>query len=166
MNILRRFLSLSLILLFPTLTLADSPALNGKVFLYYDNGLKKIEKEYKDGMPIGTWKGWHQNGNISIVANFENIALDGYSPNHQITKIEVRYPDQDSTIRFKGEAFAAMLLNIQNKNGNSLTMPMWDFLYQSYNKQGEPNKAKELKSFELTDANSGVVYTFPWSDKE
>jgi len=132
---------------------------DGKMTLYYEDGSKKIEKEYKYGQPFGTWTSWYDNGEIWGTIVFENTALPDYDRNSDIVKIELRYSDEDNTIRFRGEQFAQKLINTENNDGSPLVMPIWNYTYSTYNEKGELLKRNFV--VELEDDMTGVVYNFP-----
>jgi len=46
--------------------------------LYYEDGSKRIDKQYKDGFPIGTWKRWYENGKLWGIVEFGQTALPDY----------------------------------------------------------------------------------------
>ncbi|SMN17415.1 hypothetical protein CRYPA_1595 [uncultured Candidatus Thioglobus sp.] len=79
--------------------------------------LKKIEKEYKDGRPTGAWTKWYENGKIWGVIDFETTTLSDYEPHSSIVKIDMRYSDEDNSIRYKGEAFSSKLIRIKDNGG-------------------------------------------------
>ena len=139
-----------------------TPPPDGKMTLYYEDGSKKVEKQYKDGLPIGTWKRWYENGKIWGVIKFERISLSDYKPHHSIVKIELRYSDEDNTIRYKGEAFANKLINIENNDGSPSIMPMWDFISHYYDDKGHIREENEY-AINLTDSITGKIYEFPWN---
>ncbi len=138
---------------------------DGKMTLYHDNGSKKIEKAYKGGQPSGTWTRWHENGEIWGVIKFEITTFPGYERRADIVKIDLRYPDKDNTIKFKGEAFPIRLIDIQNDGGSSLVMPMWDYISNSYGENGELLEERGF-AVELKDDTTGMVFHLPWPDVE
>ena len=139
-----------------------TPPPDGKMTLYYEDGSKKTDRQYKDGLPIGTWKRWYENGKIWGVIKFERISLSDYKPHHSIVKIELRYSDKDNTIRYKGEAFANKLINIENNDGSPSIMPMWDFISHYYDDKGHIREENEY-AINLTDSTTGKIYEFPWN---
>jgi len=132
---------------------------DGKMTLYYEDGSKKIEKEYKYGQPFGTWTRWYDNGEIWGTIVFKNTVLPDYDRNSDIVKIELRYSDEDNTIRFRGEQFAHKLINTENNDGSPLVMPIWNYTYSTYNEKGELLETNFV--VELEDDTTGVVYHFP-----
>jgi len=132
---------------------------DGKITLYYEDGSKEVEKEYKKGQPIGTWNIWYKNGERWGSVTFKNTALPDYDYSSQIVKVEVRYPDEDNTLRYKGEQFALKLINTKNDDGSPLIMPMWDHTSQSYNKKGHP--IEDGFVLKVTDDLTGKNYHFP-----
>jgi len=48
----------------------DPEVLNGKCTFYYQSGQKESEGEYWNGVKIGKWTNWHENGQIHEIANF------------------------------------------------------------------------------------------------
>jgi len=138
---------------------------DGKMTLYYKDGSKEIDKEYKDGRPFGTWTRWYENGKLWGVIKFEITTLPGYERRAQIVKIDLRYSNKDNTIKFKGEAFPRHLIDIQNDDGSSLVMPMWDYISNSYGGNGEPLEEHGF-AVELEDETTGMVFHFPWPDVE
>jgi len=132
---------------------------DGKMTLYYEDGSKEVEKEYKKGQPIGTWNIWYKNGERWGSVTFKNTALPDYDYSSQIVKVEVRYPDEDNTLRYKGEQFSLKLINTENDDGSPLIMPMWDYSDQSYNKKGHP--IEDGFVLEVTDDLTGKNYHFP-----
>ncbi len=138
---------------------------DGLMTLYHDNGSKKIEKAYKGGQPSGTWTRWYENGEIWGVIKFEITTLSSYEERASIVKIDLRYPDKDNTIKFKGEAFPKHLIDIQNDDGSSLVMPVWDYISNSYGENGEPLEESDF-AVELKDDTTGMVFHFPWPGVE
>lgn len=132
---------------------------DGKMILYYEDGSKKMEKEYKNGQPIGIWNVWYKNGERWGSVTFENTALPGYDYLSEIVKVEVRYPDEDNTLRYRGEQFALKLINTENNDGSPLIMPLWDYTGQSYDKKGDP--IEDGFVLEVTDDLTGKNYHFP-----
>ena len=132
---------------------------DGKMTLYYEDGSKEMEKEYKKGQPIGTWNIWYKNGERWGSVTFKNTALPDYDYSSQIVKVEVRYPDEDNTLRYKGEQFALKLINTENNDGSPLIMPLWDYTDQSYDKKGDP--IEDGFVLEVTDDLTGKNYHFP-----
>jgi len=132
---------------------------DGKMTLYYEDGSKEMEKEYKKGQPIGIWNVWYKNGERWGSVTFENTALPGYDYSSEIVKVEVRYPDEDNTLRYKGEQFALKLINTENNDGSPLIMPLWDYTSQSYDKKGDPIEDDFV--LEVTDDLTGKNYHFP-----
>mgnify|MGYP001577939721 FL=1 len=137
----------------------DEVLADGKVTLYYKDGLKKLEKEYKNGQPIGTWTKWYKNGEIETSIAFENTALQGYPYSTDILKIETRYSDDANTMRYKGEQFALKLIDTEDALGNSIVMPVWDYVDSSYKEDGNP--AEESFVVEMVDELTGNIYHFP-----
>lgn len=152
---------LTVILTILTLSLHSAPITppDGKMTLYFDDGSKKIEKEYKYGQPFGTWTKWYDNEEIWGTIVFENTALPDYKYTSNIVKIELRYSDEDNTIRFKGEQFAHKLIDTENNDGSPLVMPVWDFISNSYDEKGKPLENDFV--VELEDELTGNVYHFP-----
>ena len=138
---------------------------DGKLTLYYEDRSKKVEKEYKSGQPIGVWTRWHENGEIWGVIKFEITTLSGYEERASIVKIDLRYPDKNNTIKFKGEAFPRHLIDIQNDDGSPLVMPAWDYISNSYGENGELLEESGF-TVELKDDTTGMVFHFPWPDLE
>lgn len=132
---------------------------DGKMTLYYEDGSKEVEKEYKKGQPIGTWNIWYKNGERWGSVTFKNTALPDYAYSSQIVKVEVRYSDEDNTLRYKGEQFALKLINTENDDGSPLIMPMWDYSDQSYDKSSR--SIEDGFVVELTDDLTGRTYHFP-----
>ena len=131
--------------------------------LYYEDGSKKIEKEYKDGRPIGRWTRWYENGKIWGVINFETTTLRSYKPHSSIVKIDMRYSDEDNSIRYKGEAFASKLVLVKNSSSQGEIMPMWDYISNSYGQDGDKLENEEFV-VKLIDDLTGKIYHFPWLD--
>jgi len=132
---------------------------DGKMTLYYEDGSKEVEKEYKKGQPIGIWNIWYKNGERWGSVTFKNTALPDYDYSSQIVKVEVRYSDEDNTLRYKGEQFALKLINTENDDGSPLIMPMWGYSDQSYDKSGR--SIEDGFVVELTDDLTGRTYHFP-----
>ncbi len=142
-----------------TLQAASITPPDGKMTLYFDDGSKKIEKEYKHGQPFGTWTKWYDNEEIWGTMVFENTALPDYEYTSNIVKIELRHSDKDNTIRFRGEQFAHKLIDTENNDGSPLVMPVWDFTSSSYDEKGK--LLEDDFVVELKDELTGNIYHFP-----
>lgn len=69
---------------------------NGLATSFYENGNKKIEDNWKDGISNGMSSGWFENGNIRFKANYKNGKLEGlYTEWYEngIKKSETNYKD-------------------------------------------------------------------------
>ena len=130
--------------------------------LYYEDGSKRIDKQYKDGFPIGTWKRWYENGKLWGIVEFGQTALPDYQPHSSIVKIELLYSDEDNTIRHKGEAFANKLINTESHDGSPLVMPMWDYTSTHYDEGGKVWDKNSVE-IQLEDTTTGKTYAFPWN---
>jgi len=50
---------------------------NGKSTLWYGDGQKKLEKNYKDNKKDGKWTVWYENGQIKSEGNYKDDKQDG-----------------------------------------------------------------------------------------
>jgi len=55
----------------------DHETEDGKQILWYENGLKNEEVNYKDGILDGKWTSWYENGQIKAEHNYKDGILDG-----------------------------------------------------------------------------------------
>lgn len=144
---------------------ADSIPANGKIQLHYDNGSKKAEKNYLNGRPTGTWTYWHSNGMVHSIFTFDNIAVEGYPHSEEVVRVAVRYPDENNTIKFKGEAFANQIVSYTEEDtGRKVSFPVWDFIAIGYTEDGNINEDRDV-FVEIEDEATGRKYRFPWAEE-
>lgn len=157
------YVILSAIYAFSTVAIASGVA-DDKIVKYHDNGSKSIEKQYKNGLPIGEWRSWYPDGKIKSIIEFQNISVEGYPPKHQMVHVETRYADNYNGISFKGTAFPAFMADVTNPKGHEVVMPGWTFLYQNYynNKQHEPVAQEDKYKITIIDEKTGNKYSLPW----
>ena len=55
------------------------PHHNGVMTLWYDNGQKQLESNWKGGKQVGLSTAWHENGQKSFEANYKDNKKDGLS---------------------------------------------------------------------------------------
>ncbi len=53
------------------------PVKEGPLTLYFPNGSKMIEGQYRDGKQAGEWTTWYQNGQRSAIDQFHDGLQDG-----------------------------------------------------------------------------------------
>jgi len=145
----------------------DASPPDGKVTLYYEDGSKKGIKEYKDGQPIGTWMSWYKDGKIENKIVFELTS----SPHTKaktgkfltsITDVEVRYPNENNTIRFKGISFHLERYLMSTDTGESYYYPNWTHIIESYDEDGNIRSEGKEKTFGIEDVITGITHTMPW----
>jgi len=153
---------------------------DGKVSTYYDNGNKKADKQYSDGVPIGTWKSWYKGGEPHATIIF----LDDTG---QIKEIEARY--LSGALLFKG--IATIKESLKEKQEKYMTIKFGKECKGIASKKDDGNKwysnyELEFYSFyedgsceqavadnmhrliaqmyiRITDITTGNVYDFPWN---
>ena len=150
-----------------TLHAGSTIPLDGKMTIYYEDGSKRAHMEYKDGQPIGIWTGWHKNGKIRSTAAFKVISQADIIERTgkftaAIVDIEARYPNENNSVRFKGIAFHHSKINYTD-DGSVVKFPMWSFLHESYNENGEVDLDTPHESVRITDPKTGAEYGFPWT---
>jgi len=74
--------------------LADSLPLNGKVISKYNNGKLEYERQYKNGLPDGTFKAWIKDGKLKYKTNFNNgTGTERFYHYSGKLKEEIKYKD-------------------------------------------------------------------------
>ena len=58
-------------------TVGGRPVKEGPFTLYFPNGSKMIEGNYRDGKQVGEWTTWYQNGQRSAIDQFQEGLQDG-----------------------------------------------------------------------------------------
>ena len=157
-----------------TISIANN--IDGKVSTYYDSGAKMGDKTYKDGIPIGTWKSWYEDGSSQATIKF----LDDTG---QIEKIEALYEsgalmysgaatlsigeDDKGTVMTVGKCSARST----KKDDGSKWYNKYELNHSSFYKDGSceeaiPDNIHRVVAqlyFRVTDETTGKVYDFPWN---
>jgi hypothetical protein len=145
---------------------------DGEITTYHDNGAKKVEKLYKNGIPIGNWKSWYEGGKPYADINFLNQT-------GHIESIQVFYTTGE--LFYLGETFKKGSADAKvNKNCfkgvSELKSEADERWYESYimksyrfNKDGSCVGALKSSVDELfanyatiNDSTTGAIYDFPW----
>ena len=159
--------------------------LDGKVTTHYDNGTQKNEKHYKNGIPVGDWKSWYEDGEKYIYTSF-------YGEKGQIKKIEALYPN--GALYYSGFVTKAgiskvdseydfdnhpIYFNFDNKCGVVVLYKdskdadnIYQFNILSYRQDGTCEKAEKgnmakaiaRSYFLITDEATNTGYNFPWGE--
>jgi len=150
---------------------------DGKVSTYYDNGNKMTDKQYSNGVPIGTWKAWHENGSESATVIF----LDNTG---QIEKVEAKYPSGAllykgiASIRSQEEKDKGMVIYLGECSGRATMKGNGDKWYNKYELnfssfyedgsceeavKGNMRRAITQLYLKTTDKTTGNIYDFPWN---
>ena len=151
--------------------------IDGKVSTYYDSGSKLADKTYEDGVPIGNWKSWYENGNSHTNIKF----LDGTG---QIEKINVLY--ESGALMYSGVATIntrkddkGMLTKVSkcgarvfNKGDGSNWYNKYELNLLSYYEDGSCEDEEKFPDnihrvlaqiyFKISDKSTENVYDFPW----
>ena len=130
----------------------NSLSLDGKVVKSYEDGSKKISKEYKNNKPFGTWTTWYADGTKHSEVEFIRDSLIK----------EIKYFHQNGQVQFNGVA------QIQMTNPNKGFTKETDsvkFLIEIYDESGKkvPMSSEDLQA-QILDSATGIKYIFPWYD--
>ena len=172
---MKRLLTTIVIALLFSLQQSIAAIPDGKVTTYYDNGSKMADKIYKDGIPIGTWKSWYDNGNSHSITKF----LDNTG---QIEKINAFY--ESGALLYSGVATIntrkddkGMLTKVSkcsarifNKGDGSKWHNKYELNISSFYEDGSCeeeapeniHKIMEQLYFRISDKTTENVYDFPW----
>jgi len=164
---MKKLLTTILTILSLTVQAESATPPDGKMTIYYEDGSKRAYMEYKDGQPIGVWTAWHKNGKIRSTAVFKVISQADIIERtgrftSAIVDIEARYPNKNNSVRFKGIAFHHSKINYTD-DGSVVKFPMWSFLHESYNENGDVDLDTPHEAVRITDPNTGVEHWFPWT---
>jgi hypothetical protein len=160
---------------------ADGKIPNGKIMTYYEDGSKKADKQYKNGVPIGFWESWHKDGSPHTIINF-------LGDTGQIEKIEARYPsgallfkgsaqikeslkekqEKYSTIKFgKGCKAIASKFNDGSQWYSNYELELYSFYEDGTCEQAVLDNMHRLIAqmyMRIYDITTGNVYDFPWNE--
>ena len=156
-------------------TISIASNVDGKLSTYYDSGSKLADKIYKDGVPIGTWKSWYENGNSHSITKF----LDNTG---QIEKVNAFY--ESGALLYSGAATIntrkddkGMLTKVSkcsarifNKGDGSQWHNKYELNISSFYEDGSCeeeapeniHKIMEQLYFRISDKTTENVYDFPW----
>ncbi|MBT4732304.1 hypothetical protein HOB87_10095 [Candidatus Woesearchaeota archaeon] len=126
--------------------------LNGKVVETYQDGSKKISKEYKNNQPFGAWTTWYEDG----VKNSEVEFIKG-----ALIK-NFKFYHKNGKVNFQGFAH----LKISNPNeGFTKGVDSVSFVVKAFDENGTEVPV-DLSTFQaqIEDASTGEKYVFPWYD--
>jgi len=158
-------------------TISIASNVDGKLSTYYDSGSKLADKIYKDGVPIGTWKSWYENGNSHSITKF----LDNTG---QIEKINAFY--ESGALLYSGVATIntrkddkGMLTKVSkcsarifNKGDGSKWHNKYELNISSFYEDGSCEDEEKFPDnihrvlaqiyFKISDKSTENVYDFPW----
>ena len=153
-------------------TISIASNVDGKLSTYYDSGSKMADKIYKDGVPIGTWRSWYENGNTQSATKF----LDDTG---QIEILFVWY--KNGVLMYSGAAYVSnrkgeessimssskCIAKSIKKDDGGKWYNKYELKYVTYYEDGrciEPSTQNIDKLYlRLTDETTGNIYDFPWN---
>ncbi len=144
-----------------------TPPPDGKMALYYEDGSKKVEKQYKDGRPIGTWRSWYQSGAKRAITTFES----GIHKDSKVTfmrNVSVWY--EDGTRNYLGTSNPTNYKEVDKDTGKPKGWLSGTFEANLYDEEGrivDPRISYKDDSrvfeVEITDSTTDKLYCFPWT---
>lgn len=178
MKLLITMLLAAFLTAFSMVSLADDGKIpNGKIMTYYEDGSKKADKQYKNGVPIGFWESWHKDGSPHTIINF-------LGDTGQIEKIEARYPS--GALMYKGVAsirsrkeenkdtmiyFGECSARATMKGNGDKWYNKYELKFSSFYEDGSCEKTAKDSIYRaitqlyirLDDVTTGETYDFPWN---